>query len=509
MVLVATVDEVLPLIGGFGLHQAITLAIFCVLTIPSSYQALIIYFVADNPTWRCVVNSTICKLKGEIKSSDKHYEHRCKIERIEWEYTEDQPYSIVTEFNLFCEHENLIFVATSIFFAGMAVGAIAIGWASDKYGRRKVMIPCLLVSMLVAFLSSFSPSYWWFAMSRFIIGLCGPGTVSLFFLVSSEMVSTKHRPGSGIILWFFFTIAVSFQGVLAMYVREWKYLMLYSTAPYLILVPFIFFVPESLRWLHVSNRLDEAQRVMKKVASINGKGDIDIHLSPAKVVHHNVNPMLLFSSWKMTLKSLNIGFAWMVNGLVYYGITLASGDLSGEKYRDYILGSLVEFPAAVIGIFAAMYLGRKRTTQVPMFIGGLFCAAVAGIHELETDSHLRNTRVALGLFGKFFLTMGYDVIYTWTIELYPTQIRTEAMGYVQITSRIGGMLAPWISTWLRKFHWRIPFAVMGILAVVAALLLEWLPETRLLKTAEVLEESGEYGTDQELQPSDGKTNVKV
>jgi len=192
----------------------------------------------------------------------------------------------------------------------------------------------------------------------------------------------------------------------------------------------------------------------------------------------------------------------MVNGLVYYGISLASGDLSGEKYRDYILGSLVEFPAAVIGIFAAMYIGRKRSTQVPMLLGGLFCIAVAGIHEMETNTNLRNTRVAFGLFGKFFLTLGYDVIFTWSIELYPTQIRTEAMGCVSIMSRVGGMLAPWIAKWLRKFHWRIPFMVMGILAVVAALMLEWLPETRFLKTAEVLEESDESGEQEaeELQP---------
>lgn len=36
---------------------------------------------------------------------------------------------------------------------------------------------------------------------------------------------------------------------------------------------------------------------------------------------------------------------------------------------------------------------------------------------------LINTRLFFGLAGKFFLTLSYDVIYTWTVELYPTQIR--------------------------------------------------------------------------------------
>ena len=45
----------------------------------------------------------------------------------------------------------------------------------------------------------------------------------------------------------------------------------------------------------------------------------------------------------------------MVNGLVYYGVALAADDLGGNMYRDYILASLVEFPAVV----AAIYLCNK------------------------------------------------------------------------------------------------------------------------------------------------------
>ena len=65
--------------------------------------------------------------------------------------------------------------------------------------------------------------------------------------------------------------------------------------------------------------------------------------------------------------------------------------------------------------------------------------------------------------------------------------RTEAMGFFQITSRVGAMLAPWVQKWRRKFHWRIPYTVMGALAVIASLLLEWLPETKHKNTKEIIE----------------------
>ena len=44
----------------------------------------------------------------------------------------------------------------------------------------------------------------------------------------------------------------------------------------------------------------------------------------------------------------------LVNGLVYYGVTLASKNLSDNFHRNFILSSLVEFPAAVVAVLASM-----------------------------------------------------------------------------------------------------------------------------------------------------------
>ena len=44
----------------------------------------------------------------------------------------------------------------------------------------------------------------------------------------------------------------------------------------------------------------------------------------------------------------------LVNGLVYYGVTLASGNLTDDFYRNFILSSLVEFPAAIIAVLSSI-----------------------------------------------------------------------------------------------------------------------------------------------------------
>lgn len=73
------------------------------------------------------------------------------------------------------------------------------------------------------------------------------------------------------------------------------------------------------------------------------------------------------------------------------------------------------------------------------------------------------------------------------------------MGYVQITSRVGAMISPWVSDWLGIVHDRLPYAAMGALAVMAALFLYFLPETKGEATAETYqEEESEVGQELSL-----------
>lgn len=48
-------------------------------------------------------------------------------------------------------------------------------------------------------------------------------------------------------------------------------------------------------------------------------------------------------------------------------------------------------------------------------------------------------------------------------------------------------MSPWIADALRGVSWRAPFLVMGSLSIVAALLLQFLPETIDQKTPEFLQ----------------------
>ena len=140
------VDEFLERAGGYGRFQVIMQTVAIYFVISYGYQPLNMYFIANNPDWKCITSnsSKFCKehYGKKIDISDSNFKYRCQMKRSEWEYTTKKDFSIVTEFDLICEKESLAVLANSVFFIGWGIGGVFIGFASDIFGRKRVMIVC-------------------------------------------------------------------------------------------------------------------------------------------------------------------------------------------------------------------------------------------------------------------------------------------------------------------------------------------------------------------------------
>ena len=91
------IDEVLPLVGGFGRFQKIVVLFMSLMQIPIAILILIPYFVQDNPKWKCAENSTVCLLNGTFGRESRLYKERCSMRRSDWMFTKPRDYSIVTQ----------------------------------------------------------------------------------------------------------------------------------------------------------------------------------------------------------------------------------------------------------------------------------------------------------------------------------------------------------------------------------------------------------------------------
>lgn len=494
------VDEYLEYIGSFGRFQILLLLLFCLIIIAPTYQTLVMTFIGHSPSWRCAIqpingtilnvsNANVCNIKGDVNKGNDNYDDRCKMDRKLWKYTTDNSYSIVTQWDLVCDKSSLSYLANSALFLGWAVGAVILGWCADKYGRKMVLFPSWIILVLAAFLSSFSHALWLFVIFRVIVGFCQGGVGLCLFVMATELVGPKWRSLAGTSIWFAFTLALCLIPLQALYIPNWKTLQIVLTVPYAILAAGYFLTPESVRWLRIQNRIGDAEHILTKVERFNKKTVSDtIRLS--SIPNNNgassdTSFINLFVPASIGISTVIQCCAWFVCGQVYYGISLASDQLGGNMYRDFVLTSLVEIPGNIMLVYLTNKIGRKPTVIYSMMVGGAACVAVAFI---PAEGDARWARVALGMVGKLGITVAFNAIYIWSVELYPTVIRTKGMGLMVVVSRLGAASAPWVAQYLMDVHEILPFTVMGGLTIISAFLCFKLKETKDAPTAETLAE---------------------
>ena len=279
-------------------------------------------------------------------------------------------------------------------------------------------------------------------------------------------------------------------GLTSFFIRKWKTLFIVCTAPYFIGLLFYKFVPESVRWLRLKGRFNKALEVFETIADWNGKQmNPNAKIARVAVVKDSTSPMDLFRTRRLAFKTLLQGFAWMVNGMVYYGISLAADELGGSLYLNYVMVSIVEFPSALLAIYFCDRVGRKKTCTFSLLLAGVLTLIVGFIPTAANEGKV--ARVVLGILGKMFITICFDSIYTWSVEIHSTNIRSEGMGFMQITSRLGAASAPWIAKGVKTTHESLPFIIMGSLGIAGSVACFFLPETKGQEIQETDEETSE------------------
>lgn len=220
-------EDMLKEIGEFGRFQQVLLALLCLSNMYGS-QIVIMYFAGLNPSWKCTDNSSVCLSNDTFPNNDNS---RCLMNRVDWKYTEQKEYSVTTQFDLVCEKEWLIGFASTIFFLGWMAGGIVFGWFADNFGRRTILIPATVFFILIGSITSFSPNILVFLVLRFIEGFLIPGSFVQAFVIVAEYIGNKYRPFVGVTYVTFCTINFCQLGVIAYFVREWKYIFIFTTAP--------------------------------------------------------------------------------------------------------------------------------------------------------------------------------------------------------------------------------------------------------------------------------------
>ncbi|XP_053375836.1 putative transporter SVOPL isoform X2 [Mercenaria mercenaria] len=376
---------------------------------------------------------------------------------------------------------------TTVVFVGMGTMSPFWGMIADKYGRRNIL---LLASWLVWYfglLTSFSPSYAWILILR---GLVGGGIAGMphGFTLLTEYLPKKYRAKIlifGSVCWASGTMFEICLAAIIIPRLGWRWLLILSSVPCLVIIILFRFLPPSARFLVGAGRKREALKVLETMSRLNKSKLPDGELVPETQEERGNLKLLFSSSYKRT--TIQMWFLWFGTALTYYGMVLASAEilqlhntkesggeackcnlLKNDDYASMIVSTLGEFISLPLNMLLIDLIGRRFTGAVN-FMG---CT----VFFLLIQFHVSQELLTFFIFMvRGFSTGIFNFVYIYTSEVYPTSIRASGLGTCSACARIGAMITPFLAQVLLDASLTAAVWVYGTICLCCAITAALLP----------------------------------
>jgi len=497
-------DQILSKLGNIGAWQWKVIFITGIFCCPSVCHVMIMTFMnAEVDKWCARPNHLMTMSVNEWRNISGQGSKGCEVYDIDWqnyaagsdnnkgfsslrscdswEFDQTEFLSTITsDYGLVCGRDYLTSLAQTLYFVGMVCGVFTFGVLSDMFGRRRVLIPILLAMSATGILTALMPNYVTFIIARVFNAFIVIAIFETYFTYMLEFVGGKYNTIIGMGVEFVWVAGWLLLGGLAYAIRDWRTLVLCYSTPTLASIALYWLLPESPRWLLSVGRIEEAEAIVREGAKFNKielPEDFKLHKVHKEETKKRRTIIDLLKSPNMRTKTLILFYNWFVNAFAYFGLSLNMGQLTGgtNVYFNFIMSGLLEIPAYLAGMVILQYCGRR----VPYFVSMLLCGiSLLSIMLIPRGMFVNDwPAVAVTLMGKMCITFSWAVLFLYTAELLPTEVRTSGIGSSSFLGRFGGMIAPWIEVLGKNYHPYIPAIVFGVNALLAGILAIMLPET--------------------------------
>ncbi|MFU8925813.1 MFS transporter [Acinetobacter puyangensis] len=371
----------------------------------------------------------------------------------------------------------------SLTFVGMVIGAVVAGGVADKIGRKTVFAVTLFIYSIATALCAFAPNLTWLLVFRFIVGLGLGGQLPVAVSLVSEYIPAQVRGRFIVLLESFWGLGWLVAALVSYFFIPkfgWHAAFLIGGLPALYVFVIWKKVPESIPYLINRGRLQEAHQIVCKMEKQAGLPVIQQIKALPVAKQHDVSFRQLWSTtlWK---RSLMLWLIWFGVVYSYYGIfTWLPSLLVQEGYTivksfEYVLVMiLAQLPGYLAAAWCVEKFGRKFT------LAG-FIAACAVCAYFFGNAGSITMIIVWGCLLSFFNLGAWGVVYTYTPEQYPTNIRAFGSGWASAIGRIGGICAPIVVTGMmdlpNSFH-NVFLMFTAVLMAVALVVLILGEETK-------------------------------
>ncbi|XP_035975139.2 solute carrier family 22 member 20-like isoform X1 [Halichoerus grypus] len=429
-----------------------------------------------------------------------------------WVYDQAVASSIVSEWDLVCEHKSLKSIAQSIYMTGQLVGATAFGIFSDSCGRKTALQSGTLLMIIMGTGAAFAPSFPAYCVLRFLSGVAMTGIIITSLCLAMEWTPTQRRMLVNIYTMYMISLGQAVLTGLAYLIHQWRWLQGTVSVAYVIILLYSWGLPESACWLITHNKPDKAVKNLQAVARLNGKKEQGRKLTPEVVRIHmqedtaavKESPFFLdlFRTPGLCRVTCCIALGWFSAGFSFYGLGLDVQKFGFNIYWTQVLFTVVDIPTKLLTGLSMAYLGRRITTVSLLLVAGCMILSTAFLPQ-----DMNTFQMILCLLGKGSLAGCFSCLYLYTMELFPTEVRQIGMSAGIFSTRLGSLLSPLVYI-LGNHSPLLQPVIFGLVPILAAAAGSFLMETNnqpLLNTIQETEKRIKMAHDKQRNVSENTT----
>ena len=501
------IEKLLSYAGNENRYQYFVLGVFLFLWMNCNFMAVVLPYLEREPLINYIDENNITHFNVSLTKDicDQKYKYDI-VERF--------GYSWISEFGIECD-KNMIGLIGVFTFIGNTLGSVAFSIVTKYFKHKQILLFSSLGFCIAIFactiVHKLEQIYILFIALCFV-GLFGNLLCYSSLVVGEEIVSSKKRSLFSSVI----NTGYSFCGIMYsfifMFVQDWRYdFYILIILSFLLGLIILFFVYESPR-IFIDNRdVEGTIDILKNIADFNGKekefskivnsndfkqlireimnynSDESIEMGEINENEDNSNTILIYkdkpnkSAEKITffssLKYPSLRYKFLILCIIWFGTRSTSNSISlscksfpGNYYFNIIFLFIFESFAYNISalLINTKFLGRRGTLWLLYIIIAIIFILLSFV----------NFPVPLELFLDYlarFCAAAIELVYwTYTLEVYPTPVRSLNFGINVTFGNIGSILSPLVYEYLPNWLFLCVFA---LLSIFHALLLICLPET--------------------------------
>ena len=374
-----------------------------------------------------------------------------------------------------------------VFFTGNFIGVFISGFIADKFGRKLCYLLLVTLFSLFGSCGSFISNFYVWLVFRFICGAVGLGYNNAMSVYLVELCHDKWRAiFDTTFRGFNWRVGVLSVAGIAYACRNMKALELIiglSNIPFLVF--FCWFLPESPRWLLAEGKKNKALKVILKICKMNNRpilGAQDLADTYCEQKMNTGNFFDLFKHPSIRRNTLALFVSWLCISCGYYGLLYNTPSMNWNIFIVYALPTFTCMVLIPLELYLQNRLGRKAMLSLPLIFSGILLITTMLFPRESISIFIAN------FVATVFCQFAFTDAYIFTKELYPTNLRAQALSSGSALGRIGSIISPFIAM-LENFHILLPMVTYGAMLFLAGFLSIWIwPETRAIRLPDNLED---------------------